>query len=164
MAASPAFLIQLDALAELSHIDSTSWQDLDATWNTMVGELTQQNLVDIADTAIDLIVIEGGFAGARKGVIERARTLHVEKNAGYAGADNPDSFANFRLAQVFNISPLDGVLVRMTDKYSRLTNLRRNPANERTGESILDTLMDLVGYALIAVCLLREERGEEVAA
>lgn len=82
---------------------------------------------------------------------------HVAKAAGYAGSDNPDTWANFREATAWGLTPLQGCLVRMGDKYRRVQNLRRNAANDRVGESIKDTLMDLANYAIIAVCLMEEE-------
>lgn len=82
---------------------------------------------------------------------------HVKKAAGYSGEDNPDTWANFREATAWGLTPLEGCLVRMGDKYRRVQNLRRNSANDRVGESIKDTLMDLANYAIIAVCLLEEE-------
>lgn len=87
---------------------------------------------------------------------------HVRKAAGYSGSDNPDTWANFREATAWGLTPLQGCLVRMGDKYRRVQNLRRNAANDRVGESIRDTLLDLANYAIIAVCLMDEEdRAEE---
>ena len=87
--------------------------------------------------------------------------LHVNKNAGYAGATNPDPWANFRMAEDFGVSAFKGCIIRMSDKYIRVKNLLKDPDNEKVGESIKDTLQDLAAYALIALCLLEEE---EVAA
>lgn len=87
--------------------------------------------------------------------------LHQRKNAGYAGEGNPDPWANFRMSEDFEISAIDGVFVRMTDKYIRLKNLRANPDNDQVHESIRDTLNDLSAYANIAICLLDEEKEEK---
>ena len=94
-------------------------------------------------------------------LLEDAWTLHQNKNAGYAGANNPDPWANFRMAEAFGVSALDGCLVRMSDKYIRISNLRKDSNNERVGESIKDTLRDLAAYALIAICLLEEEENNQ---
>lgn len=91
-------------------------------------------------------------------LLEDMRTLHIKKNAGYAGQDNPDAWANFRMSEAIGVSALDGCLVRMSDKYIRVTNLRKDPTNEQVGESLDDTLMDLAAYALIAICLRREQK------
>lgn len=90
-------------------------------------------------------------------LLERMKVLHERKNAGYAGQDNPDPWANFRMSEAFGVSPFKGCLVRMSDKYIRVTNLVKNPSNEQVGENIKDTLMDLAAYALISICLLEEE-------
>ena len=95
-------------------------------------------------------------------LLEEAKDLHIRKNAGYSGADNPDAWANFRMAEEFGVSAFKGCLVRMSDKYIRITNLIRNPNNEQVGESVKDTLKDLAAYALIAVCLLEEEEAKNV--
>lgn len=88
------------------------------------------------------------------------RDLHIAKNAGYAGAGNEDPWANFRMSEAFGVEPFKGVLTRMSDKYIRITNLVKDPSNERVGESLDDTLMDLAAYALIAICLRRERERE----
>ena len=49
----------------------------------------------------------------------------------------------------------------MSDKYIRIGNLRQNPGNDQVNESIRDTLTDLAAYALIAICLLDEEKVAE---
>lgn len=88
---------------------------------------------------------------------------HKAKAAGYAGQDEPDTWANFREAESWGTTPLQGCFVRMGDKYRRIQNLRRNPDNDRVGESIKVTLRDLANYALIAVCLLEEEEQAALA-
>lgn len=90
-------------------------------------------------------------------LLEKMKQLHPAKNAGYAG-DSQDRWANFRLAQAFGITPILGVMVRMSDKWARIQNLFKNPDNDKVGESIKDTLMDLASYALIAICLLEEKK------
>jgi len=94
---------------------------------------------------------------AFKQLLDDAWALHEAKNAGYAGEDNPDPWANFRMSEAFGISALDGCLVRMSDKYIRVTNLRKRPENDKVSESIRDTLLDLAAYAYIAVCLMDED-------
>lgn len=79
------------------------------------------------------------------------------KNAGYAGQDNPDPWANFRHAEKLGIPASTGVLVRISDKFSRLQALTRDPGNDQVGESKIDTAIDQAVYSLIYVCLLEEE-------
>lgn len=89
-------------------------------------------------------------------LLDEMRDLHIRKNAGYAGVGNSDPWINFRGAEGFGVDPLRGILVRMSDKYIRIQNLLRDPDNDKVGESIRDTLMDLSAYALIAICVMEE--------
>jgi hypothetical protein len=89
-------------------------------------------------------------------IAQAGMDLHVRKNAGYAGMDNPDPWANFRMAEGFHVTAVQGCLVRLSDKYARAKSLRANPDNEQVGEAITETLRDAIAYPLIAVCLSEE--------
>lgn len=156
MAGSPQYI---DLLAEIGTRPPlyADWPDLEDAWADVATEPTRSALHGLADVAFSILAHETGQPLEQ--LMLDATKLHVDKNAGYAGADNPDPWANFRLSQAFGVSPFDGVLVRLSDKWSRIQSLRRNPANERIGESILDTLRDLAAYALIAICLMQEEQA-----
>lgn len=94
-------------------------------------------------------------------LLDDMKDLHIRKNSGYAG-DSPDPWANFRMAEMFGVSAFVGVLIRMSDKFIRVSNLVKNPANEKVGESIKDTLFDLAAYALIGIAIIEEqEAGHE---
>ena len=95
-------------------------------------------------------------------LLDEMRELHIKKNAGYSG-DSPDRWANFRMSEVFGIPAHMGALVRMSDKWIRITNLVKNPNFDQVGESIIDTLMDLASYCLIVVCLLREKKHDTLS-
>ena len=88
-------------------------------------------------------------------LLDEMKELHVKKNKGYSG-DSEDRWANFRLSEQFGVPAYLGALVRMSDKWIRITNLIKNPDFDQVGESITDTLMDLAAYCLIVICLLRE--------
>ena len=93
-------------------------------------------------------------------LLEDMKQLHIRKNAGYSG-DSQDRWANFRLSETFGISSFLGVMVRMSDKWIRITNLIKNPSFDQVGESIDDTLFDLAAYALIAICIRRENKNDK---
>lgn len=90
-------------------------------------------------------------------IIQEMQELHSKKNAGYAGKDNPDPWANFRMAERIGLTAFQGCLTRWGDKVIRVENLVKNSENDQVGENLTDTLMDCAAYSLIAVCLLREE-------
>jgi hypothetical protein len=91
-------------------------------------------------------------------LLEEAKRIHFAKNAGYSGVGSRDPWKNFREAQRFGITPFKGCLVRISDKFIRIANLVQNPEADQVGEAIIDTLLDLANYSLIAICLFEEEQ------
>ncbi len=85
-------------------------------------------------------------------LLEEIATLHEQKNHDYAKADEP--LSNFHKCRALGVEPWRGVLVRMSDKYSRIEQLAcgKTPKNE----SMRDSLIDLAVYALIDVLLLED--------
>lgn len=97
-------------------------------------------------------------------LVEEIKDLHSRKNAGYAGIGATDPWANFRFSKMFGVSPFIGALVRISDKFVRISNLSKNKECDQIGESIKDTLFDLSIYCLIAICLYEDEfESEKVA-
>jgi len=93
-------------------------------------------------------------------LLKEMEELHNRKNAGYAG-DSPDPFLNFRQAEMMGVSAFKGCLIRMSDKFSRICSLSKNPDNDKVGEAITDTLMDMAVYSLIAICLFEEQNQKK---
>lgn len=85
-------------------------------------------------------------------LIKEICELHDKKNSDYAKDGDP--LSNFHRAEAFGIPAWKGVLVRMSDKWSRIEELSngKTPQNE----SLRDSLIDLAVYALIDVVLLEE--------
>lgn len=84
--------------------------------------------------------------------------LTERKNSDYAGPT--DAFANFRLIESLTqgkITVEQGILVRMSDKLQRITNLLSQEAQVKD-ESINDTLQDLSIYADILNIYIRHKR------
>ena len=84
-----------------------------------------------------------------------ARELFERKSHDYAG--DVDAFANLRLCEELGICPAEaGVLVRMSDKLSRMaTLLTKDP--RVTSESITDTGLDMINYTVMLLSLLKEK-------
>lgn len=78
------------------------------------------------------------------------------KNSDYAQGDDP--FANFRACESLGIDAATGIMVRMSDKFSRVANLLKREAQVQD-ESIEDTLRDVANYAIILLLLIRETRA-----
>ncbi|MCP6727314.1 MAG: DUF1599 domain-containing protein [Patescibacteria group bacterium] len=78
-----------------------------------------------------------------------------KKNADYS-TDN-EAFLNFKACEAFNIPVETGLIVRMCDKMSRISNLMNKEAAVKD-ESVLDTLQDLANYATILKVYLEHEK------
>ncbi len=74
-----------------------------------------------------------------------ALELFARKNADYG-----DAFANYGAV---------GVIVRMGDKISRLSNITNKGINLVEDEKIRDTLIDLHNYSAMAIMLMDEEKS-----
>ena len=75
-----------------------------------------------------------------------ARLLVEKKNQDYAGDNDP--FMNFKNSECIGVDVQRGILVRMMDKVTRISNLLEKEAAV-VDESIDDTIMDLCNYAAI---------------
>jgi len=84
---------------------------------------------------------------------KRCLDISVAKNADYSdGASDP--LSNFRLSEQFGVSMPQGIMVRLSDKFSRISHLLdgRDPAVE--DERLSDTIRDAINYmAILAYAL-----------
>ena len=77
-----------------------------------------------------------------------------KKNHDYAGEADP--WANFRFAEMVRVSVPKAILVRMSDKLARISNLIDKEAKVED-EKIEDTLLDLINYTAILKAYLENE-------
>lgn len=87
-------------------------------------------------------------------LLETIADLHDRKNANYAKDGDP--LSNFRMCEEFGVPATMGTMVRISDKYSRITQLMKGKKDE-VGESIKDTLQDMAVYCLLEIILIEEE-------
>ena len=76
---------------------------------------------------------------------EEAYNLIVIKNKDYA---DQDPFKNFRMSQQVGVEPARAILVRISDKLSRVSNLLDKEPSV-SNERIEDTLNDIINYSAI---------------
>ena len=86
-------------------------------------------------------------------LLEEIAELHSRKNHDYAKTSEP--LSNFTRSRALGVEPWRGVLVRMSDKWSRIEQLAGG--KKAKNESLRDSLVDLAVYALIDVLLLEDE-------
>lgn len=82
--------------------------------------------------------------------------LHASKNSDYA---SDDPLSNFKECEKFGVASFLGILVRMSDKWSRIRSIIKKGSREVKDESIEDTLCDLAVYSLLAIIIRREAKS-----
>lgn len=86
-------------------------------------------------------------------LIREICVLHEAKNHDYA---NDDPLSNLRRSSSVGVDPWRGVIVRLTDKWSRIEQLASGKVPKN--ESLRDSLIDNAVYSLLAVILLDEQK------
>src|SRR6187401_498575 len=87
-------------------------------------------------------------------LIEEISQLNNSKSHDYAA--DADPLSNLRKCEAFGIPAFKGVLVRLTDKWSRIEQLAGGKTPKH--ESLRDSLIDNAVYSLLAVILLDEQK------
>lgn len=93
-----------------------------------------------------------------KSMCERMVEITKNKNADYTGT-NPDPFANFGTVDVLGITTGEiGFLVRMSDKFMRITSFVQKGILLVKDESIEDTLIDLANYCILFAGYIKSKK------
>lgn len=93
--------------------------------------------------------------------IKRMADLESKKGHDYASVEDP--FKNFLECENLQICSAEkGILVRMADKITRVSNLiEKNEEAQVADEKLDDTLIDLANYAIILACYLKSKKNKE---
>src|SRR5690606_38804879 len=87
--------------------------------------------------------------------LKKLGELHDKKQLDYGREHDP--FANVRGAEDFGVPGWVGALIRANDKMRRLQKAAQG--GTLANEGVVDSLMDLAVYAVIALMLFGEEQG-----
>lgn len=87
----------------------------------------------------------------RKGV-----DLVRKKNQDYGNPSNP--WLNFEMARLVGVPIERAILIRMSDKLARVSNLLEKEPSVAE-EKIEDSLLDLANYAVILMAYLDDQKG-----
>jgi hypothetical protein len=88
-------------------------------------------------------------------ILKELADIHSRKNHDYSG---DDPLSNLKLSERMGIPAWKGVLVRMSDKISRLWNCSKMEQLEVSDESIIDTLKDLAVYSILCILLYEDSK------
>lgn len=105
------------------------------------GRLNQQQAMEVQEFIMDM-----------------AMSIVEDKRHDYSGGEDP--FGNFRKSALFGVDPWRGVMVRLTDKLSRIESIIEADGERRVmDEALWDTLADAVNYVCILGGLVAEIIG-----
>jgi hypothetical protein len=81
----------------------------------------------------------------------------ARKNKDYSGTELSDAFKNFRMSEWLSVPVPIGILVRISDKLARLSNLIRGETPAVKDEAVTDTILDAINYLAILHAFLTSE-------
>ena len=91
-----------------------------------------------------------------KKIFDKCRVILLKKGHDYSGEE--DCLSNLRDFGFL------GVVVRLGDKYNRLKNFVKQRTLQVKDESVVDTLLDTINYAFLAIIFYCIENGVEIPA
>lgn len=88
--------------------------------------------------------------------------ITTAKNADYSGT-SPDPFANFNRVGLMGVCQTEqGFLVRMLDKFCRITSFVQKGVLEVKDESLEDTCKDLANYACLFAAYVKSKKADSI--
>lgn len=93
----------------------------------------------------------------------KGRELMDKKNRDYAGRGGTEPFANFTRVESMGIcSTESGMLVRLTDKMSRLSSFAESGKLAVENESFEDTVVDVINYMVLFYAYIKDKKIDMV--
>jgi hypothetical protein len=94
-------------------------------------------------------------------ICKEALELMKKKNNDYASGADP--FMNFRRAEYLGFATAElGVLIRMTDKMSRISTFLNKGDLSITNESVYDAIIDMINYSVLLAGLLKDKEQKNI--
>lgn len=92
-------------------------------------------------------------------ILEELRELHSNKNRDYSGDGNP--LSNLTLCELGGLPAWKGIIVRLTDKISRLLTFMKKEEFAVKDETIEDTFRDTAVYSILGLIAYRERKDRD---
>jgi len=86
-------------------------------------------------------------------VLTELKAMHDRKGKDYGSGE--DDMANLLESKKYGIPPWVGAMLRGNDKVARIQTFVKK--GQLMNESVEDSLIDLAVYAILALCLFRED-------
>lgn len=93
-------------------------------------------------------------------IADQAFTVMQFKSNDYA--DTADALFNLRQCEALGLCSVEqGILIRITDKLARLSNVTAGKSLNVKDEGVRDTIVDLVNYAVLLAAAIEERARKE---
>lgn len=90
-----------------------------------------------------------------------ALALMKQKNADYS---KDGALGNFYVCETLQLAPAEvGILVRVSDKLSRLSSILQKGEAAVKNESCRDTIIDVINYMVLLAAVLKDKDASEMA-
>lgn len=104
------------------------------------------------------------YLSFHKAMCDKMTATVVKKNHDYTG-ESGDPFFNFSRTEFNGICTTEqGFLVRMNDKFARITTFVQKGVLKVADESVEDTLMDLANYSILMAGYIRSKKDKAAVA
>lgn len=96
-----------------------------------------------------------------KELCDEARALSERKNHDYSGGkDDTHPFLNFTRCEAMGICRTEsGIMVRLTDKMSRLSTFITTGEFKVKDEALKDTVLDIINYVVILYTYIQSQKN-----
>jgi len=91
-------------------------------------------------------------------IVEELKELHSRKNRDYA---QKDPLSNLKMCERGGLPAWKGVIVRLTDKISRLLTFMEREKYAVNDESVEDSFRDTAVYAILGLILYQEAKNDK---
>jgi hypothetical protein len=89
---------------------------------------------------------------------DKTREIMRKKNSDYSGSKGITPFANFEATELLGITTTEkGFLVRMQDKFMRLSTFAEDGKLSVTNESFEDACMDISNYCILLAAYIKSK-------
>lgn len=124
-------------------------------WKVSLDEL---HLFDWVPDSLENTMTKKDYLNFHKDFCNKMTQVTVAKNADYTGTGD-DPFSNFKIVEQTGVTDTyRGLLVRMTDKMSRLASFAQRGTYLVKDESVEDTLLDLANYCILTAGYLKSSK------
>lgn len=100
-----------------------------------------------------------------KEMCDKALSIMVNKNHDYTGNNGNSPFANFERCEAMGLCSTEiGLLVRVTDKVSRLSTFANCGKLKVENESYEDAILDIINYCVLlsGIVKTKQSRNKEL--